>query len=110
MLFRTDLEEWSLSWTPSLGGVSFAIGEPGENPIAGVRISPPLTDPHLFIRERRTWWAECYFIKIFSISTHPLARINAGQQDHPHRTAPRAREVDYLRLRGRSQSRRPRVP
>ena len=49
-----DLEGWPLSWAPNLGGLPFALDEPAENPIFGVRINPPTTDTHLFLRERRT--------------------------------------------------------
>ena len=59
-VFICDLEGRPLSWTPNLGGLAFAIDEPDGNPIAGVRINPPPTDSHIFLRDLRTWWADIF--------------------------------------------------
>ena len=49
----TDFESWVIDWLPVLSGYPFSEDAPGENRILGARISPPATDPFLFIRERR---------------------------------------------------------
>ena len=78
--FRPDLEERSLSWAANLGGLSFASEEPCENPISGVRINPPPTDPHAFLRGRMAGWAIVLRFCISPLYPTSLARINAGTQ------------------------------
>ena len=34
-----DWTEWAVEWTPTLGGAAYAVDEPGENRINGVRIT-----------------------------------------------------------------------
>ena len=58
-----------------------------ENPILGARVNPPPTDPRIFLRERRF-------------------RIDDGADARPYHARARQRDTDYVRPRGRSQSRR----
>ena len=86
-----DWTEWVVEWTCTLGGAAFAVDEPRENRINGVRLSPPDTDAHLFIRERR-------------------AALNATDDGPKPRTVTiRTNDENYVRPRGRSSSRRPRT-
>ena len=86
-----DWTEWVVEWTCTLGGSAFAVDEPHENRINGVRLSPPLTDPHLYIRTRREL----------------LKNTDEGDANRP-RTVTISEDATYVRPRGRSSSRRPR--
>ena len=47
-----EYDDWAIGRPLALSGKHFALGEPGENPIDGARVSPPELDPFVFIRER----------------------------------------------------------
>ena len=87
--FSYDWAEWVVDWACTLGGAAYAVDEPGGNRVNGVRMSPPLAGSRLFIRARR-------------------AALNT---DGAQRTATlRDANATYVRPRGRSTPRRPRVP
>ena len=83
-----DWAEWVVEWTCTLGGAAFAVDEPGENRINGVRIAAPEDDTHIFIRNRR-------------------AALNATDDGPRPRTVTISENATYVRPRGRSSSRRP---
>ena len=83
-----DWTEWVIDWTCTLGGSAYAVHETNENRINGIRISPPTTDPHLFIRERR-------------------AALKSADTTQQPRAVTIKEDSTYVRPRGRSSSRRP---
>ena len=84
-----DWTEWVVEWTCTLGGSAFAVHEPDENRIQGVRINPPVADVHLFLRARRE-----------ALKTDDPAK-------KPRTVTINDSDATYVRPRGRSSSRRP---
>ena len=82
-------DEWLIDWLPAIGGLPHAAQEHVENRITGVRITPPMEDPNLFLRNRR--------VTMNADPNHVGAK----------RTVSFKKDTSYVRPRGRSASRNP---